>query len=117
MNKDTLQRADSGETCEVTVGQLLTWKEMPLGGVIFEAGSSQKYVTGGWRTYKPIYDAEKCIHCLRCWILCPDSAVMVQDEQVVGFQYDHCKGCGICARECPPKVQAIEMVLDSEPAE
>ena len=117
MNKGAFQRAGSGETCEVTVGQLLTWKEMPLGGVIFEAGGSRKYVTGGWRTYKPIHDARKCIHCLRCWILCPDSAVLVQDEQIVGFQYDHCKGCGICARECPTEVQAIEMKLDREPAE
>jgi Pyruvate/2-oxoacid:ferredoxin oxidoreductase delta subunit len=26
----------------------------------------------------------------------------------------HCKGCGICAHECPDKVRAISMVLESE---
>ena len=112
MSDNKPQRADTGETTEVTVGQLLTWKEMPIGGIIFERGSAQKYETGGWRTYKPLHDAEKCIHCLRCWILCPDSAVLVEEGKVVGYDYEHCKGCGICARECPPKIQAIEMKLD-----
>jgi pyruvate ferredoxin oxidoreductase delta subunit len=92
--------------------KLLTWKEMPIGGVITEAGSSHGYVTGGWRTYKPVRVEERCNHCLRCWIICPDSAVLVADRKVVGFDYDHCKGCGICAHECPPKNQAVEMQLD-----
>lgn len=92
----------------------LGWKELPIGGIIFEAGSSHSYCTGGWRTYRPVHDPEKCINCLRCWILCPDSAVLVEEGKVVGYDLDHCKGCGICARECPPKVQAITMKLDRE---
>lgn len=94
------------------MSKLLSWKQMPIGGMIVEAGNSQEYETGGWRTYRPVHDAEKCTNCLRCWILCPDSAVLVEDGKVVGFDHDHCKGCGICARECPPKVQAIRMELD-----
>ena len=94
------------------MSKLLSWKEMPIGGMIVEAGNSEQYDTGSWRTYRPVRDEEKCIHCLRCWILCPDSAIIVKDGKMVGFDYDHCKGCGICARECPPKCHAIEMKLD-----
>ena len=96
------------------MSKLLTWKEMPIAGMVVEAGNSDSYKTGGWRTYKPIHDDAKCVHCLRCWILCPDSAIVVKDGKWVAFNYDHCKGCGICARECPTKVQAIKMVLDKE---
>ncbi len=94
------------------MSKLLSWREMPIGGVIFGAGTSRQYKTGGWRTYKPIHDADKCIDCLLCWILCPDSAVRVEDGKVVGFDLEYCKGCGICARECPPKCDAIQMQLD-----
>ena len=91
---------------------LMTWKEMPLGGIIFEAGSARNYPTGGWRTYRPVHVPQRCVHCLRCWILCPDSAVLVENAKVVGFSDAHCKGCGLCARECPAKCHAIEMQLD-----
>ena len=90
------------------------WKEIPLGGLIVEPGNSQTYETGSWRTFKPIHDKEKCTNCLRCWILCPDSAIVVKDGKVVGIDYEHCKGCGICARECPDKIKAIKMIQEGE---
>jgi pyruvate ferredoxin oxidoreductase delta subunit len=43
-----------------------------------------------------------------CWISCPDSAIIVKDGEMKGFDLDYCKGCGICATQCP--VNAIEMV-------
>jgi pyruvate ferredoxin oxidoreductase delta subunit len=33
---------------------------------------------------------------------------------VVGIDLEHCKGCGICAEVCPPKIKAIEMVQEAE---
>ena len=90
------------------------WKEIPIGGLILEAGNAEEYETGSWRTFRPVKDSEKCINCLTCWIFCPDSAILTKDGKQVGFDLDHCKGCGICAAECPPKVKAIEMVLESE---
>ena len=85
-----------------------TWKEIPIGGVITEAGNAIKYLTGDWRTFKPVRDEEKCTDCLICWVYCPDSSVLVEDGKIRGVDYDHCKGCGICAEVCPPK--CIEMV-------
>lgn len=90
------------------------WTEIPIGGVIEKGGNAHDYETGSWRTFRPIWDADKCIHCLRCWIACPDSSVLLEDGKVVGIDYDHCKGCGICAFECPDKVTAIEMKLETD---
>lgn len=90
------------------------WQELPIGGAVLKAGSTAAKSVAGWRTYRPIYDGEKCIHCLRCWILCPDAAIKVAEGKVVGIEYQHCKGCGICAHECPSKVKAITMRLESD---
>jgi len=94
--------------------KLKGWREIPIGGLIVEAGSAARYPTGGWRTFRPVHDAQKCIHCLFCWVYCPDSAVKVQDGKVVGIDLEHCKGCGICAQECPEKVKAIRMIAEVE---
>ena len=88
------------------------WKELPLGGVILEAGNSTEYNTGDWRTRRPIWDKEKCIHCMICPIFCPDSSICVKNDKMTGINYKYCKGCGICAKECP--VNAIEMKNESD---
>ena len=92
------------------------WKDIPIGGVIVEPGNSDTYETGSWRTYRPIHNKEKCTNCLRCWILCPDSAIIVKEGKVTGIDYKHCKGCGLCASECPDKIKAIEMILEGKEA-
>ena len=89
---------------------MLDAKDLPIGGVLPEAGSAHEYETGGWRKLRPVFDPEKCIDCLTCWVMCPDSAIYVEDDKIAGYDLDHCKGCGICAVECPDKVQAITMV-------
>ena len=88
------------------------WKDIPIGGLIVEAGNAVEYQTGGWRAFRPTVDFEKCIHCLTCWIYCPDSSIIVEEEKLRGFDLDHCKGCGICSSVCP--VDAIEMVEEAE---
>jgi NADPH-dependent glutamate synthase beta subunit-like oxidoreductase len=42
-----------------------------------------------------------CLDCNNCWTLCPDEAVLYKDHADYVFDYDYCKGCGICAAECP----------------
>ncbi len=88
------------------------WKDLPIGAKILDAGNSVEYETGSWRTFRPVVDKEKCTNCMICWLLCPDASIHAEDEQMKGFDYAHCKGCGICAEVCP--VHAVEMVLETE---
>ena len=88
------------------------WKDLPIGAKILQGGNSVEYETGTWRTFRPVVDKEKCINCVRCWLLCPDSAIYAEDEEMAGYDYAHCKGCGICAEVCP--VDAVEMILETE---
>jgi len=90
------------------------WKDLPEGGMIIEAGNAALYNTGAWRSDRPIWIKENCIQCLFCWIYCPDCAVTVKDEQRDEFHLLHCKGCGICALECPAKEKAIVMLTEAE---
>lgn len=87
-----------------------TWKEVPMGGLILEAGNAAEYLTGDWRTERPIFHEDKCKQCLFCWICCPDTSIIIKDKKVIGIDYDYCKGCGICTDVC--KFDAIEMVQE-----
>ncbi len=61
--------------------------------------------TGSWRVFRPFLDEEKCIKCWRCWIFCPEASIAKNELPTIDYEY--CKGCGVCAHECP--VNAIEM--------
>lgn len=91
------------------------WTELPEGDVL-EGGTAEKFNTGDWRSERPIFHEKNCIQCMICWIVCPDSSVAVKDQKVTGFDYDHCKGCGICSYECPtkPEKRAITMELEKK---
>ncbi|MFA5363918.1 MAG: 4Fe-4S binding protein [Candidatus Bathyarchaeia archaeon] len=87
------------------------WKEVSLAGVCWK--SSMEYKTGDWRSYKPVWDSEKCIRCMLCHIYCPEGAVKYDEEaNIMVFDYDFCKGCGICTKECP--VDAIDRVIEGK---
>lgn len=114
-------------TSKKTAIKLKSWREIPIGGVMIEPGSAKKFKTGAWRNKKPVTDKAKCINCMRCVIFCPDAAInvkplagvseeekatiKVKSEVVLdSTNYDICKGCGVCAEECPTK--AITMVKE-----
>lgn len=83
-------------------------KELPIGAIILEPGSAARYKTGVWRSVRPMIDEGKCTKCQTCWVLCPDIAIKLKEDGSVEVDLDYCKGCGICAEECP--VKAIMMV-------
>lgn len=89
------------------MAKLKTWKEIPIGGLT-EAGSSARFLTGSWRVERPIFNKEKCINCMLCWVVCPDMSIVVKDGKVTGMDLDYCKGCGACASICPVKAITME---------
>jgi 2-oxoacid:acceptor oxidoreductase delta subunit (pyruvate/2-ketoisovalerate family) len=66
-------------------------------------------------------EAERCLscgtcnQCDTCWLYCPDVCIRRRDHAAppgpghtaYEFDYDYCKGCGVCAQECPR--EAIDM--------
>lgn len=93
--------------------RLAEWapEEFPV-GCVTQAGWSAKYLTGGWRSMRPVWDEEACKHCLLCWIACPDSSIITAEGKMTGIDYDHCKGCGVCVHEC--KFGALEFVRENQ---
>lgn len=111
----------------------LTYKQIPLGGMIEKAGSSLDFKTGDWKVFKPCWDEKKCTHCMFCVVYCPDNCIPIANEEKGENQnnpskkeinkditnpkrketnFDYCKGCGICAKVCP--VKCIKMEEDKE---
>jgi NADPH-dependent glutamate synthase beta subunit-like oxidoreductase len=53
-----------------------------------------------------------CFECDNCYGVCPDNAVIkLGPGKRFKFNYDYCKGCGMCAAECP--CGAIDMVPEA----
>ena len=54
-----------------------------------------------------------CLQCDNCYGVCPDNAVIKTGDDKVPyiFNYDYCKGCGVCSSECP--CGAIKMEAES----
>lgn len=67
--------------------------------------------TGDWRSERPIVLRSKCVKCATCWAFCPTQCIV---EKPTWFEagLETCKGCGICATECPH--HAIIMVEEKE---
>lgn len=100
---------------------LKPWQELPPGGVIDEGGNAETYETGTWRTKRPIWNSEHCIHCLTCWVFCPENAYVLNDgetrtgkprKEISEINYYHCKGCGLCVRECPVNKKGRATAID-----
>lgn len=68
--------------------------------------------TGAWRTTgRPVLkDKKLCSKCGLCWFYCPDDSIGETEDGYPLFDYDFCKGCGICANAnvCPKKIIVFE---------
>ena len=92
---------------------LWTVEEFPEGMAAIEGGKSREYITGGWRSKRAVWDSEKCTSCMLCWVMCPDTSILTDgDGHMTGIDYDHCKGCGVCAVEC--RFDALHMVPEHQ---
>lgn len=92
---------NSGPTSEIAISR----------PAIGEAGR-----TGDWRNSRPVVAMARClavkqdkVTCQICWVHCPDGCIARGIGPVIDLAY--CKGCGICATECP--ADAIEMVPEA----
>lgn len=101
--------------------QLAEWIELgaddgvTASPTIHGSATSVHNPTGLWRTVEPVIREE---HCHKCsWIcssLCPDNAIVVADDRRPQLDLQHCKGCMICAAQCPH--HAIELVTGTDEA-
>jgi 2-oxoacid:acceptor oxidoreductase delta subunit (pyruvate/2-ketoisovalerate family) len=77
--------------------------------------STFEEVTQGLNESNALFEARRCLscgncfECDNCYGVCPDNAVVkLGPGKRFRFNYDYCKGCGICEAECP--CGAIRMV-------
>ncbi len=70
--------------------------------------SSFDEVRGGLDETNALYEARRCLSCGNCFEcdtcygVCPDNAVIkLGPGKRFRFNYDYCKGCGLCMAECP----------------
>lgn len=80
--------------------------------------SSFDEVVGGLDESNALFEARRCLscgncfECDNCYGMCPDNAVIkLGPGKRFAFNYDYCKGCGLCAEECP--CGAIDMVAEA----
>ncbi|MDP4199555.1 MAG: NAD(P)-binding protein [Bacteroidota bacterium] len=93
--------------------------------------STFEEVVSGLDEQTALFEARRCMscgncfECDNCFAVCPDNSVIKLPKSIPSslaqgegfsstpkfkFNYDYCKGCGICVAECP--AGAIEMVAE-----
>jgi 2-oxoacid:acceptor oxidoreductase delta subunit (pyruvate/2-ketoisovalerate family) len=80
--------------------------------------STFEEVVSGLDETNALYEARRCLscgncfECDNCYGVCPDNAVIKHGPgKGFDFNYDYCKGCGLCAAECP--CGAIQMAPET----
>jgi NADPH-dependent glutamate synthase beta subunit-like oxidoreductase len=80
--------------------------------------STFEEVQGGLDETNALFEARRCLscgncfECDNCYGVCPDNAVIkLGPGKRFEFNLDYCKGCGVCAAECP--CGAIRMETES----
>ncbi|MBS1210050.1 MAG: glutamate synthase [Proteobacteria bacterium] len=75
-------------------------------------------VQGGLDEGNALFEARRCLscgncfECDNCYGVCPDNAVIkLGPGKKFEFNYEYCKGCGVCVEECP--CGAIKMEPES----
>lgn len=76
--------------------------------------NSYTATVASWRVIKPVYNRDICIDCQNCWVWCPDTSIVSRDKQMLGIDYDHCKGCQVCVEVCPTNPKSLLMFAEHE---
>ncbi len=76
-------------------------------------------VVGSLDEANALYEARRCMSCGNCFEcdtcygVCPDNAVIkLGPGKRFEFNYDYCKGCGLCVAECPCGAIRMEPEVD-----
>lgn len=86
------------------------YETQPAGGILPEPGNSiWNDLTVSRIGWIPVLDAEKCIHCGVCDLVCPDFCLAWGESdndakferKLKGVDYRYCKGCLRCVESCP----------------
>jgi 2-oxoacid:acceptor oxidoreductase delta subunit (pyruvate/2-ketoisovalerate family) len=82
---------------------------------IIRRQSTFEEVVGGLDEGNALFEARRCMscgncfECDNCYGVCPDNAVIkLGPGKRFEYNFDYCKGCGVCASECP--CGAIKMI-------
>jgi len=110
---------------EVTQGVVLPSFDQNIGNSAMLRPEERPYsdfnsytaTVASWRVIKPVYNRDICIDCQNCWVWCPDTSIISRDKQMLGIDYDHCKGCGVCVEVCPTNPKSLLMFPEAEELE
>lgn len=110
---------------EVTQGTVLSSFEGDATDIVDLKAEEREYsnfnsytaTVASWRVKKPVFNIDVCIDCQNCWVWCPDSSIISRDKQMLGIDYDHCKGCEVCVEVCPTNPKSLLMFGENEELE
>jgi len=120
-DKRGLHQLESGKDLfgwdQVTQGSVLPSFEGDASQVAHQKAEERDYShhnsytasVASWRVMKPVFNIDVCIDCQNCWVWCPDSSILSRDKQMLGIDYDHCKGCEVCVEVCPTNPKSLLM--------
>jgi len=110
---------------EVTQGSILPSFEGDASNIVHLKQEERSYsnfnsytaTVASWRVKKPVFNIDVCIDCQNCWVWCPDTSIISRDKQMLGIDYDHCKGCEVCVEVCPTNPKSLLMFAEQEELE
>ncbi len=96
------------------------WMQLEAGAVMSPDTAHRHLHKGGWRAVrKPDFIKAYCVACGRCFIHCPDNAIIhaAYDKHakattgILGVDTDRCTACGLCAAVCPTNRDGYKAIV------